>query len=40
MVDNMVMHLLFNIGEMVNKEMQKEIIDEVIGPQGASWRGC
>ncbi|KAG6388295.1 hypothetical protein SASPL_153497 [Salvia splendens] len=30
MVDNMVLHLLFSIGKMVNKE----IIDEVVGPQG------
>lgn len=34
MVDNMVLHLFFNIGKVVNKEMQKEIIVEVMGPQG------
>ncbi|KAL1561600.1 dynamin GTPase [Salvia divinorum] len=34
MVDNMVLHLLFSIRKVVNKEMQQEIIDEVMGPQG------
>ncbi|KAL6579235.1 hypothetical protein OROMI_009451 [Orobanche minor] len=34
MVDNMVLHLLFSIQKLVNKEMQKEIIDELMGPQG------
>ncbi|KAL1532719.1 dynamin GTPase [Salvia divinorum] len=34
MVDNMVLHLLFSIQKLVNKEMQKEIISEVMGPQG------
>ena len=34
MVDNMVLHLLFSIQKVVNKEMQKEIINEVMGPQG------
>ncbi|KAG6389280.1 hypothetical protein SASPL_150745 [Salvia splendens] len=34
MVDNVVLHLLFSIQKLVNKEMEKEIIDEVMGPQG------
>ncbi|KAH6783285.1 Dynamin related protein 4C [Perilla frutescens var. hirtella] len=34
MVDNMVLHLLFSIQKLVNKEMQREIINELMGPQG------
>ncbi|KAK6158198.1 hypothetical protein DH2020_005512 [Rehmannia glutinosa] len=34
MVDNMALHLLFSIQNLVNKEMQTEIINELIGPQG------
>ncbi|KAL0324282.1 UNVERIFIED_CONTAM: Dynamin-related protein 4C [Sesamum calycinum] len=42
MVDNMALHLTFSIQNLVKKEMQTEIIDELIGPQGnsleRSWR--
>ncbi|KAI3468728.1 hypothetical protein Pfo_025391 [Paulownia fortunei] len=34
MVDNMALHSLFSIQNLVNKEMQTEIINELIGPQG------
>ncbi|PIN07239.1 Vacuolar sorting protein VPS1, dynamin [Handroanthus impetiginosus] len=34
MVDNMALHLLFSIKNLVNKEMQADIIEEVIEPQG------
>ncbi|XP_047965754.1 dynamin-related protein 4C-like [Salvia hispanica] len=34
MVDNLVLHLLFSVQKLVNKEVDKEIIDEVMGPQG------
>ncbi|KAG6389279.1 hypothetical protein SASPL_150744 [Salvia splendens] len=34
MVDNLVLHLLCSIQKLLNKEMQKEIINEVMGPQG------
>ncbi|PIN01657.1 Vacuolar sorting protein VPS1, dynamin [Handroanthus impetiginosus] len=34
MVDNMALHLLFSIKNLVNKEMQPNIIKELIGPQG------
>ncbi|KAL0331231.1 UNVERIFIED_CONTAM: Dynamin-related protein 4C [Sesamum angustifolium] len=36
MVDNMALHLIFSIQNLVKKEMQTEIIDELIGPQGNS----
>ncbi|KAL0331230.1 UNVERIFIED_CONTAM: Dynamin-related protein 4C [Sesamum angustifolium] len=36
MVDNMALHLTFSIQNLVKKEMQTEIIDELIGPQGNS----
>ncbi|KAG6389281.1 hypothetical protein SASPL_150746 [Salvia splendens] len=35
MVDNLVLHLLCSIQKLVNKEMQEEIIKEVMGPQGS-----
>ncbi|KAL8543682.1 hypothetical protein ACS0TY_004302 [Phlomoides rotata] len=34
MVDNMGLHMLFRIQKLVSKEMQGEIITELIGPQG------
>ncbi|KAL1532718.1 dynamin GTPase [Salvia divinorum] len=34
MVDNLVLNLLFSTQKLVNKEIDKEIIDEVMGPQG------
>ncbi|PIN07241.1 Vacuolar sorting protein VPS1, dynamin [Handroanthus impetiginosus] len=34
MVDNMALHLLFSIKNLVNKEMQADIIEELVGPQG------
>ncbi|PIN07237.1 Vacuolar sorting protein VPS1, dynamin [Handroanthus impetiginosus] len=34
MVDNMALHLLFSIKNLVNKEMQTGIIEELVGPQG------
>ncbi|KAL8556797.1 hypothetical protein ACS0TY_004310 [Phlomoides rotata] len=34
MVDNMGLHLLYSIQKLVSKEMQGEIITELIGPQG------
>ncbi|GFQ06677.1 dynamin-related protein 4c [Phtheirospermum japonicum] len=34
MVDNMALYLLFSIQKLVNKEMQNEIINELIGTQG------
>ncbi|KAL0304726.1 UNVERIFIED_CONTAM: Dynamin-related protein 4C [Sesamum angustifolium] len=40
MVDNMALHLIFSIQNLVKKEMQTEIIDELIGPQAIAWRGC
>ncbi|GFQ04817.1 dynamin-related protein 4c [Phtheirospermum japonicum] len=33
MVDNVALHLLFCIRNLVNKEMQTEIINELVGPQ-------
>ncbi|KAK4389274.1 Dynamin-related protein 4C [Sesamum angolense] len=36
MVDNMALHLIFSIQNLVKKEMQTDIIDELIGPQGNS----
>ncbi|PIM97714.1 Vacuolar sorting protein VPS1, dynamin [Handroanthus impetiginosus] len=34
MVDNMALHLVFSIKNLVNKEMQRNIIEELVGPQG------
>ncbi|PIN07240.1 Vacuolar sorting protein VPS1, dynamin [Handroanthus impetiginosus] len=34
MVDNVALHLLFSIKNLVNKEMQGEIIEDLVGPQG------
>ncbi|GER33071.1 interferon-induced GTP-binding protein mx [Striga asiatica] len=34
LVDCMALHLLFSIQNLVNKEMEAEIINEVIGPEG------
>ncbi|KAL2238232.1 UNVERIFIED_CONTAM: Dynamin-related protein 4C [Sesamum indicum] len=34
MADNMALHLTFSIQNLVKKEMQTDIIDELIGPQG------
>ncbi|KAK6158201.1 hypothetical protein DH2020_005515 [Rehmannia glutinosa] len=34
MVDNMALHLLFSIQNLVKKEMQMEIINELVGPKG------
>ncbi|KAL0312586.1 UNVERIFIED_CONTAM: Dynamin-related protein 4C [Sesamum radiatum] len=34
LVDSMALHLLFSIQNLVNKEMETEIINEVIGPEG------
>ncbi|KAL3652688.1 Dynamin-related protein 4C [Castilleja foliolosa] len=34
MMDNMALHLQYNIQKLVNKEMQTEIINELIGSQG------
>ncbi|KAL8556845.1 hypothetical protein ACS0TY_004351 [Phlomoides rotata] len=34
LVDNMGLHMLFRIQKLVSKEMQGEIITELIGPQG------
>ncbi|PIN04596.1 Vacuolar sorting protein VPS1, dynamin [Handroanthus impetiginosus] len=35
MVDNMALHLLFSIKNLVNKEMQTDVIEELVGPQGS-----
>ncbi|PIN04599.1 Vacuolar sorting protein VPS1, dynamin [Handroanthus impetiginosus] len=34
MVDNMALHLLFSIKNLVNQEMQQNIIEELVRPQG------
>ncbi|KAK4435355.1 Dynamin-related protein 4C [Sesamum alatum] len=34
LVDSMALHLLFSLQNLVNKEMETEIINELIGPQG------
>ncbi|KAL8064158.1 hypothetical protein ABFX02_01G073100 [Erythranthe guttata] len=34
MVDNMALHLLFNVQKLVNKDVEMEIVNEVIGPKG------
>ncbi|KAL0393553.1 UNVERIFIED_CONTAM: Dynamin-related protein 4C [Sesamum latifolium] len=34
LVDSMALHLLFSIQNLLNKEMETEIITEVIGPEG------
>ncbi|KAK4435356.1 Dynamin-related protein 4C [Sesamum alatum] len=36
MVDNMALHLTFSIQNLVKKEMQTDIVNELVGPQGNS----
>ncbi|KAF8365223.1 hypothetical protein HHK36_032774 [Tetracentron sinense] len=34
MVDSLALHLLFSVQKLVNKEMEKEIVNELMGPHG------
>ncbi|KAF8388413.1 hypothetical protein HHK36_027082 [Tetracentron sinense] len=34
MVDSLALHLLFSVQKLVNKEMEKEIVNELLGPHG------
>ncbi|KAL2238233.1 UNVERIFIED_CONTAM: Dynamin-related protein 4C [Sesamum indicum] len=35
LVDSMALHLLFSIQNLVNKELEGEIVNEVVGPDGS-----
>lgn len=34
LVDSMALHLLFSVNNLVDKDMETEIVNELLGPQG------